>query len=135
MRHPRRDQLEYMLYATVMTGTTVALGLIITFGKDEHGQKRIPVMNQPLDESLREANLEIKAWKSRKYAQGQEWANVRGYGDLYRKVFGDGEKSNQNPKWQHQMQSPRDIQTPPSFLDGLDRQNAKDKNPGNNQQW
>jgi hypothetical protein len=139
MRNPRRDRLEYLLYATVMTGTTVALGLIIVFGKDDHGQKRAPVLNQPLDESLREANLEIKAWKNRKYAEGQEWANARGYGDLYRKVFGDPSMypcTTANRKWQQQSrpQHQHQLQPPPSFLDGLDQQDVNDKKPDRYQQ-
>ncbi|CAB9530247.1 expressed unknown protein [Seminavis robusta] len=122
MRSFRRDRLEYMLYATVMTSTTVALGLILAFGFDEHGQKRKPVANQPLEESMREANLEAKEYAARKYHEGLEFADRRGYGDLYRKLFGSPTGNRQN---NHASSRP------PSFLDAA----ADNKNKKNERWW
>lgn len=157
MRNPRRDRLEYMLYATVMTGTTVALGLVLIFGFDEHGKRRTPVMDQPFEESLREANMEMKEYVSNKYKQGEKWADDRGYGDLYRKMFPGGANttisssttrttaSMSTTTTTRQISFPqgpghKDGQKPASFLDTMnanDKSGLLDEKPktDRNQRW
>ena len=130
MRNPRRDKLEYLLYATVMTGTTVALGLLIIFGQDENGQRRKPVMDQPFTESLREANLELNEMGRRKYDEGERWADSKGYGDLYRSILGGGSKSSATKSTSTASQ-PQQQAPPPSFLDTDDMKNIGDTSSNN----
>lgn len=97
MRRPTRDRLEYILYASVMTSASVALGLGVIFSMDEHGNRRKPIMNQPLDESFREARIELREYRAWKGRQVESWMVDHGYeksynallGQIYR-VFGIG---------------------------------------------
>ena len=97
MRRPTRDRLEYILYATIMTSASVALGLGVIFSTDEQGNRRKPIMNQPLDESFREARIELREYRAWKGKQVESWMVDHGYeksynaflGQIYR-VFGIG---------------------------------------------
>jgi len=70
-----------------MTSTTLALGLGVIFAKDEHGNRRKPVMDQPLDESLREAQRELADYKRFKQVQLERWCVRHGYHDYYQKLL------------------------------------------------
>ena len=122
MRRPTRDRLEYLLYATIMTSTTIALGLGVIFATDEHGNRRKPIMNQPLEESLREARMEFSHYQMYKQRQVEGWMIDHGYEDWYRKLCHAfrweskpmvGSKSTTPPQQQQPPQQPSFLEADP----------------------
>ena len=92
MRRPSRDRLEYLAYNTIMTSTTVVLGLGIIFATDDQGKARKVVLDQPLDESIREAKIEWRnycAWKER---QVELWMVKHGYEKSYYSFWGQWQR-------------------------------------------
>ena len=111
MRNPSRTRLEYIIYGSGMTTSTVCMGLACIFGFDEEGKRRKLVMDQPFDESLREARLELKEYQDKKAMQFENWMYRKGYGDFWKKWFGKKQIGNQ-PQPQQQQ--------PTSYLEGLE---------------
>ena len=125
MKNPRRDRIEYMLYATIMTSCTVALGLGTIFGFDEQGNRRKPVMDQPLEESWREAKLELYEYRIKKEMQMEHWMVQRGYGETWNKIASFWKRRNSNSNSNSSRQPPiikaeeakMTAKAPPSFLE------------------
>lgn len=113
MKNPRRDRLEYLLYATVMTSCTVALGLGIVFGFDEQGNRRKPVMDQPFAESWREAQLELYNYRIKKETQLERWAKEKGFGNWFFYMTGLSERTNSGTETPKEETHRR----PPSYLE------------------
>jgi len=135
MRRPGRDRLEYFLYGTIMTSTAIALGLGIIFGFDEQGKRRTPVMDQPIDESWREAKMELTEFRWKQQNKTEKWAVQRGYQESYKKLLQTLGIQQEQPRQKGEEAPARTAPLrPPSYLESAE-QASNDVTNNNKPRW